>query len=152
MVSISAASQFSTGSIVQRADRRHAGQNGESFDALLGRSTQQTAPSSAAGSEGKAYDFSDMTRQEIADAGKELFQQGKITLDELFRFDHPDGLLRVSAGGGFAALNSDDRIDFIAETRNAIQNMELTGEARLPKSGYDTMVGLLAKLTGVVDG
>lgn len=92
------------------------------------------------------YDFSNMTRQEIAAAGKQLFEDGKITLDELFRFDHPDGKLRWSADGSYAPLNPDDRIDFISETKQAIANMEETGEALRPKSIHGLMVGLLEKL------
>ncbi len=92
------------------------------------------------------YDFSNMTRQEIADAGKQLFQQGKITLDELFRFDHPDGRLRVALDGTPTGLSGNDRIDFISETRNAISAMEQTGESSRAQSPYALMVGLLAKL------
>ncbi|HML44692.1 MAG: hypothetical protein JNN24_13295 [Hyphomicrobium zavarzinii] len=93
------------------------------------------------------YDFSDMTRGEIAEAGKELFRQGKISLDELFRFDHPDGRLRIGLDGSTAALNADDRIDFIGETRKAMSSMEETGEANRAGSGYETLAGLLDKLT-----
>jgi len=92
------------------------------------------------------YDFSNMSRQEIADAGKQLFEQGKITLDELFRFDHPDGRLHVALDGTPTALSGGDRIDFISETRNAISAMEQTGESRRPQSPYALMVGLLDKL------
>ncbi len=95
----------------------------------------------------KSYDFSNMSRQEIADAGKALFKEGKITIDELFRFDHPDGKLRIAADGSPANLNPNDRINFIGHTEQAISNMEATGEAWKPKSAYGMMLGLLAKLT-----
>lgn len=95
----------------------------------------------------KSYDFSNMSRQEIADAGKQLFSEGKITLDELFRFDHPDGKLRIDANGNPTALNPDERINFVAHTRKAISDMEATGEAKRSDSPYQMMLALLDKLT-----
>lgn len=95
------------------------------------------------------YDFKNMTRQQIADAGKQLFKEGHITLDELFRFEHPDGKLKIDLAGNRTELNPNDRIDFIAETMAAIRNLEQTGHAWLPKSPYDMMKGLLAKLTAL---
>ena len=152
MVSISAARQYNVGGTFQRAGKADAAQGAGSFDALIGQSASRSSPDEAAAvASGEAYDFSDMTRQEIAEAGKALFQQGKITLDELFRFDHPDGILRVGTGG-VTALNPGDRIDFVADTRNAIRNMEFTGEANSPGSGYEMMVGLLAKLEHAAEG
>lgn len=94
----------------------------------------------------KTYDFTNMSRQEIADAGKELFQAGEITLDELFRFDHPDGKLGIDANGNRIALNPDDKINFISETQQAITALEETGEATRPKSAYKMMLALLDKL------
>lgn len=102
--------------------------------------------SAGAGEETPRYDFNNMTRQEIADAGKQLFKEGKITIDELFRFDHPDGKLRIGLDGKEVALDPNERVDFIGATRTAIFNMEQTGEARRADSGYAMMVGLLDKL------
>lgn len=95
------------------------------------------------------YDFTTMTRREIAETGKQLFKEGRITLDELFRFDHPDGKLKIDLAGNHTELNPDDRINFIAETQTAIRNLEETGHAWLPKSPYTMFQGLLAKLTAM---
>ena len=97
----------------------------------------------------KTYDFTNMSRQEIADAGKELFQAGEITLDELFRFDHPDGKLGIDTNGNRIALNPDDKINFISETQQAITALEETGEATRPKSPYNMMLTLLDKLNSL---
>lgn len=105
--------------------------------AMLAEETTAAAPT---------YDFSNMTRGEIAEAGKQLFKEGKITLDELFRFDHPDGKLRVDLSGTETNLDPNDRIDFIGHTREAIYNMEQTGDDKRADSGYKMMVDLLAKL------
>ncbi len=94
----------------------------------------------------KKYDFSNMTRKEISDAGKQLFHDGKITLDELLRFDHPDGKLHISLDGRPIELNPDDRIDFIAATQKAVSDMEQTGESKRSDSGYKMMLELLNKL------
>jgi hypothetical protein len=102
---------------------------------------QEEAPAEA-----KSYDFTNMTRGEIADAGKELFAAGKISLDELFRFEHPDGKLKIDTDGTTVELDPTERIDFVAEVEKALQNMEETGEANQPKSGYTLMQGLLDKL------
>lgn len=107
---------------------------------LSGEGTASTAEGA------KHFNFADMRREEIVAAGKELFKDGRITLDELFRFDHPDGKLRTDATGSVAELNPDDLIDFIAETRNAISNMEQTGDAHRSDSSYEMLVGLLEKL------
>lgn len=94
----------------------------------------------------KSYDFSNMTRGDIANAGKELFQAGKITLDELFRFEHPDGKLRFDVNGNYVEHNPNDKIDFVSQVKSAIQNMEATGEANRPDSSYKMMLTLLSKL------
>lgn len=107
---------------------------------LSGEGTTSTAEGT------KRFNFADMTRDEIVAAGKELFKDGRITLDELFRFDHPDGKLRTDETGSMVELSSDDRIDFIAETRRAISGMEQTGDADRSDSSYDMLVGLLEKL------
>lgn len=93
------------------------------------------------------YDFSSMSRQEIANAGKQLFSEGKITLDELFRFEHPDGKLRIDTSGNPLELNPDEQIDFIAATRKAIKDMEEKGDAMRPDSSYQMMLALLNKIT-----
>lgn len=99
----------------------------------------------------RGYDFSSMTRQEIADAGKGLFQAGEISLDELFQFDHADG--RFGRNGGFrvgleagGAYSSGERIDFIGRVRKSVSDMEQTGEALRNGPHYELMKGLLEKL------
>jgi len=109
-------------------------------------SSAQESVSSNTEGEPAAYDFSSMTRGEIANAGKDLFARGEITLDELFRFGHPDGISRLGTNGEFSLPNSNEQIDFLAETRNAIQDMEATGESQSPTSSYEMMLKLLAKL------
>ncbi len=111
---------------------------------LLG--LQEAEPAAGAATGVETYNFSDMTRGEISDVGKKLFNEGKISLDELFRFEHPDGRLKIGVNGEPVALNPYDRIDFIGFTRKAVRDMEETGEALRPDSGYKMFVDLLAKL------
>lgn len=110
------------------------------FLKILGQTTIENK------SENIKYDFSGMSRSEIANAGKQLFNEGKISIDELFRFDHPDGKLRVDANGNEVQFSPDERINFLYETRQAINNMELTGDSLRSDSSYNMMVGLLEKL------
>ncbi|RZK98954.1 MAG: hypothetical protein EOP36_20630 [Rubrivivax sp.] len=109
-------------------------------------SLQEAEPAAGVGTGLATYNFADMGRGEIADVGKKLFNEGKITLDELFRFEHPDGRLKVGLNGEPVALNPYDRLDFIGFTRKAVRDMEETGEAQRPDSGYKMLVDLLAKL------
>lgn len=109
-------------------------------------SLQEAEPAVSEGTGVGTYDFSNMTRGEIADVGKKLFNEGKITIDELFRFEHPDGRLKIGLNGEPIQLNPYDRVDFIGFTQKAITDMEATGEAQRPDSGYKMFVDLLDKL------
>lgn len=92
------------------------------------------------------YDFTNMTRQEIENTGKALFKDAKISIDELFRFQHPDGKLRIDLNGNYTALNPNDRINFTAETRKAIANIEARHENTPSNNFYHMMRGLMEKL------
>lgn len=91
-------------------------------------------------------DFTNLTRAEIEKAGNELFRNGEITLEELFRFQHPDGKLMKVNGQG-KGLNPNDPIDFVATTKQAIIDMEETGHAQTSPHTYDVLKGLYDKLT-----
>ncbi len=91
-------------------------------------------------------DFKNLTRAEIEKAGNELFRNGEITLEELFRFQHPDGKLMKVNGQG-KGLNPNDPIDFVAATKQAIIDMEETGHAQTSPHTYDVLKGLYDKLT-----
>ncbi|WP_220324470.1 hypothetical protein [Rhizobium wenxiniae] len=136
MVSITSTSQTSI-STPYRENRKS--ETVPDFNNLLEQGTSSSS---------EKYDFSSMSRQEIADAGQHLFQRGEITIDDMFRFQHPDGRLHLDTSGNRTELDPSQQINFIDETRSAITNMEMSGEASREKSGYKLMVELLDKLEG----
>ena len=95
----------------------------------------------------ESLDFSKMTRAEIAKAGNDLFRNGEITLEELFRFEHPDGRLRIGVDGQPVTLNPNDPIDFVAETKQAIKNMEETGDAWRSPRTYEMLQSIYEKIS-----
>lgn len=92
-------------------------------------------------------DFANLTRAEISEIGNKLFKSGEITLDELFRFEHPDGRLHIKANGQQANLNPNDKIDFIAQTQKAINDMQETGDALKNPATYKMLQSVYDKIS-----
>lgn len=103
--------------------------------------------SAASGGRASSYDFTNISRADLADTGMKLFRSGQITLDELFRFQDPTP--RIAIDGTRQPGDPGERIDFTQRIKTDISNMETTGEASMPKSSYSMLTGLLFKLQGL---
>lgn len=94
---------------------------------------------------GERRDYRTMTAGELDVLGQALFRAGKLTLDELFHFQNPTGRLRIGARGP-ERPSPGERVDFLGRLRQAVSDLERTGQASAERSPYPIYRALLAKI------
>jgi hypothetical protein len=108
--------------------------------------------SSSASSVG--FDFTNMTPNQMKGAADTLYKSGQIDLTQVFMLENAGRPLgKAGPNGEFIPLSASERqatgntpMNYIQTAKIAISNLEQSGEASNPKSGYQQWTSILATL------
>ena len=113
-----------------------------------------TLGQSSATSSSAARDYTRMTPREMQGIAQSLYESGKIDLTQLFMLQNAGMPLgKVGANGEFVSLTAAERasfqdkpVNYLKIGQDAIANLEQSGKASDPKSGYTQWTGILSAL------
>lgn len=98
-------------------------------------------------------DFTHMTRSQMQDSAKALFDSGKIDLTQLGMLQMAGPLGKVGPKGEFVPFTDTERanidskpVDYIQLARDALDGIESRGGASDPMSGFTAWKGILSTL------
>jgi len=116
---------------------------------------QSSTTSSSAG-----RDYSRMTPREMQGIAQSLYESGKIDVTQLFMLQNAGMPLgKAGANGEFVPLTAAERasfqdkpVNYLKISQDAITNLEQSGKASDPKSGYAQWTGILSALKQSTSG